>query len=209
VVSTEADIIRYLGVGVAVIGTAIAAPAGVGLITRSIGRRSRAMARRARGALARFIPALRRDVTVHAVTASARASLAGSASVSVTGFGWQPDADLDSKVERLREMIEAVMGDVGRAREEARQADGALADRISSVEQDLAQRLEELRNRIERAERDAARTDARGVLLLGLGVVLTGIPTELADVAVVGWAVVAGAILATASVIRSVLSGAG
>jgi len=45
----------------------------------------------------------------------------------------------------------------------------------------------DLTSRMDAAEKQAAAIDSRGILLLGGGVVLTGIPDELARVASVGW----------------------
>jgi hypothetical protein len=41
----------------------------------------------------------------------------------------------------------------------------------------------------------AAKTDARGVILIGIGAILTGIPDELAQVAWIGWLAFAIALL--------------
>jgi hypothetical protein len=47
------------------------------------------------------------------------------------------------------------------------------------------------------AARQAARVDPRGVVLLGLGVVMTGVPDGLARFAWLGWLVIAGALAVT------------
>jgi hypothetical protein len=48
----------------------------------------------------------------------------------------------------------------------------------------------DLTSRMDAAEKQAAAIDSRGILLLGAGVILTGIPDGLARVAWVGWAAI-------------------
>jgi uncharacterized membrane protein YadS len=48
----------------------------------------------------------------------------------------------------------------------------------------------DLTSRLDAAEKRAAAIDSRGILLLGAGVILAGIPDELAGVASVGWVAV-------------------
>jgi hypothetical protein len=55
-----------------------------------------------------------------------------------------------------------------------------------------------LRERIEAQERWQAQVDARGVLMIGCGIVLTGIPDELAVVALLGWAAILSVLVAVA-----------
>jgi fatty acid desaturase len=45
--------------------------------------------------------------------------------------------------------------------------------------------------RLDREERQAARIDARGIILIGLGVVMTGVPDGLAAPGWLGWFLVA------------------
>jgi hypothetical protein len=51
-----------------------------------------------------------------------------------------------------------------------------------------------LTRRLEATERRSAKVDARGIWPIGFGIVLTGIPDELARISVIGWLFVAGVV---------------
>lgn len=198
--ATLADWVRRVGVVAAVFGTAVAAPEGTARLWRWITGPVRWAWRKVRPWLARYLPFLRRSATVYPTTASG-AAVFGAAGVRATGFTWNPDAPLEDQVRLLHEqMIEfhaLIFTETHKARQEAREGDAEVRQMIEQHAGELRALHEAHQATHVAAQRQAARVDARGVVLLGLGVVMTGIPDGLARFAWLGWLVIAGALAVT------------
>ncbi len=85
-----------------------------------------------------------------------------------------------------------MFAEIEKARQEAR-------DSVTGLRQVVQQQADELRTAQQAhraahaaAQRQAAQVDARGVVLIGVGVIMTGIPDELAYFWPVGWLFIAG-----------------
>ena len=184
------DWVRRVGVVAAVFGTAIAAPEGTVRLWRWITSPVRWAWRKIHPWLARYLPFLRHSTTVYPTTAAGTAVL-GKIGMRATGFTWNPDAPLEDQVRRLHEqMIEfhaLIFTETDKARQEARDGDAKLRQMIEQHTGELRALHETHEAAHEAAQRQAARVDARGVVLLGLGVVMTGIPDELARFAWIAW----------------------
>jgi hypothetical protein len=150
------------------------------------------------------IPRLRRPQVVHIRSADS-AEAADAAWVNVTGLSWEEGMSIPAQIERLRAMVDQVLQEVGRVREQTRAQIAQVSGRLGVVESDLRTAVDDLRRRMEVAERRAAQANARGILLLGAGLVLTGIPQELAEFEVIGWTSVALAVVGTFWVLSAVL----
>lgn len=177
--------IRYVGVAVAVVGTGAAAPGGVNWLIRRFGESRRSVVIRIRSWLAQVFPSFAKSVTVQVGTAMATATALPPE--IVVRRGWEEFAPMIAKIERLRLML----GDLN---QELRRLEQRLDQEVVRVRTDMEEVLTEIRESIQRlsdhvyaSERDSARADARGILLLGLGVVMTGIPDGLAHFPPVGW----------------------
>jgi len=198
--ATLADWVRRVGVVAAVFGTAVAAPEGTARLWRWITRPVRWAWRKVRPWLASYLSFLRRSATVYPKTASGAAVL-GKARVRATGFTWNPDAPLEDQVRRLREqMIQfhaLIFTETDKVRQEAREGDAELRQMIEQHAGELRALHEAHQAAHVAAQRQAARVDARGVVLLGLGVVMTGVPDGLARFAWLGWLVIVGALAVT------------
>jgi hypothetical protein len=205
---TEADWIRRAGVLVAIIGTGAAAPDGVSFGSRWIRNKTRQVIRWGWVRLARFLPWLRRSATVHPMAGSAVATSSAGGLVTVKP-GWDPDAPLGSKVQRLHEQMVQAYADIEQVRQDAMAANAELGRRLEDRVGQLQASDQDLREMLEARERRAARVDSRGVFLIGLSIMMTGIPDGLAKIDWLGWLVVAGAITATALIVRAVRSDLG
>ncbi len=198
--ATLADWVRRVGVVAAVFGTAVAAPEGTARLWRWITGPVRWAWRKVRPWLARYLPFLRRSATVYPNTASG-AAVIGAVGVRATGFTWNPNAPLEDQVRLLHEqMIEfhaLVFAETDKARQEALEGDAELRQMIEQHAGELRALHEAHQAAHVAAQRQAARVDARGVVLLGLGVVMTGVPDGLARFAWLGWLVIAGALAVT------------
>jgi hypothetical protein len=191
--TTLSDWVRRSGVAVAIIGTAVAAPEGTALIWRWVIAALRVALGKVRAFLARMLPFLRRRATVHALAGSAVVRSGATATATVTP-GWDPDASLESRVQRLHEQMVWVYAEIDRARQEARGGDAELRQIMDQHVGELRAAHQAHQEVHVATQRQAARVDARGVVLIGLGVIMTGIPDELAYFWPVGWIFIAGGV---------------
>jgi hypothetical protein len=188
--ATEADWVRRFGVLVALVGTLVAAPEGTVLIGREIWTALRTARRRIWGSLARFLPFLRRSANVQGVTASS-STRAPSPSMRATGLQLRPDADLKERVDLLDQHIVQAFREIETVRQEAAAGDAALRQKIEREVNDLRAAIDVHQAAHTAAQRQSAQVDARGVVLIGAGVVMTGVPDGLATFPWSGWLVIA------------------
>jgi hypothetical protein len=187
---TEADVIRWAGVSVGVFGALIVAPTGVLLVLQDARALVLAVWSAIRNAWDRFI--LRKKKPAPAVyatggVAAAKATVGGALVVRHHG------APVDEQLRLLWDEVDRLGGLIRKVDEGSKGRDEAAAAMIGR-ESDARRRLRaELAARHERDERQSARVNARGLPLIGLGIVMTGIPDGLATWAWVGWLFIAAA----------------
>jgi hypothetical protein len=103
---------------------------------------------------------------------------------------WAEGESLEAKLESLRRGLEQAFEQISDVHRDAKSADAELNKALDQLSDDLQKVNADLTSRMDAAEKQAATIDSRGILLLGAGVILTGIPDELARVAWIGWVVV-------------------
>jgi hypothetical protein len=185
----EADWIRRVGVIIAVAGALIAAPDG----TASIWARVVELRRQIRRLLARYLPFLRRAIPGE-VTSSGDSGVGTEAMTVRKRVEWDNSALPDDKIERLHQQVEFLIQEVDDLRKASDAHHAALRTEIAQAEARSGERYRELVRRFEAQERRTARVDARGIWVISSGIVLTGIPDELAAQPFVGSVVAAAAI---------------
>ena len=197
---TLADWVRRVGVVAAVFGTAVAAPEGTARLWRWIASPLRWVWQKVRPWLARYLPFLRRNVTAYPKTAGG-AAVMGAFGIRATGFVWNPNASLEDQVkllqDRLQEFHALIFTETEKVRQEARAADAELRQTIEQQAGEFRALHEGHEAAHMAARRQTARVDARGVVLLGLGIVMTGIPDGLARFTWLGWLAIVGALAVT------------
>ena len=197
----EANWIRWAGVAIAVAGALIATPDGTSVAWHwIIGGGNWARAR-----LARFLPFLRRTISVEEKRDKDSGGSAERQSVT-RRIEWNTLAPDKDKIELLRQQVELLLQAVAAVRQEVRDREAVLLMAIEQAEVRLRDAHQELAGRLEAKERRAAQVDARGIWPIGFGIVLTGLPGELAEVAWVGWLFVAAGIALTFWMVRAVLT---
>jgi hypothetical protein len=87
-----------------------------------------------------------------------------------------------------------VFAEIEKARQEARDGVGGLRQVVEQQADELRTAQQAHRAAHAAAQRQATRVDARGVGLIGVGVIMTGIPDELAYFWPVGWFFIAGGV---------------
>ena len=83
--------------------------------------------------------------------------------------------------------LEQALEQISDVRRDAQSAAAELHAALEQLSRDLHTMSAKLTSRMDAAEEQAATIDSRGILLLGAGVILTGIPDGLARIAWVGW----------------------
>jgi hypothetical protein len=181
------DANRWVGVGIALVGCLVVAPAGTGLLWHTAAGWTHQRGHQLRGRLARVLPFLRRDATIRPNTVSAVAAVA-TATVTVSGRVWTPSAPVDERIEALRQHIAEVEGRLNEITSKLNAEREARERAVAELKQTLKEETAALCRQLEERERDSARIDARGLPVIGLGVLLSGVPDELASLPIgLGW----------------------
>jgi hypothetical protein len=110
---------------------------------------------------------------------------------------WEPDADDQRKLEVLRIQHDLLLENVRRLRTEGFQRLADLQNDLSAAEARVRAMHEEMARTLAAKDRLAAQIDARGLWPIGFGILLTGIPAELAYHPVLGIAVTALGVILT------------
>jgi hypothetical protein len=157
------DLNRYVGVALAVVGSVVVAPHGTVLLWRSATDWPPQRKQQLRRQLARFLPFLRRDVTIHAASATGDVSAFGSATATVSARAWHPDAPVDERIEALRQHITEVEGRLNEVTGKVRKETASREQVVAELKGTLAEKTAELRRLGEEKERESAQIDARGL----------------------------------------------
>lgn len=182
------DVNRWVGVVIALVGSVVVAPGGTGLLRRSATDWMRRRKHQLRGLLTRFLPFLRRDVTIHAAGATGVTSASGGATAIVSGRAWQPGASVDERIEALRQHITEVEGRLNEVTRTLREETESRERAVAELKRTLEEETVELRRLLEKRERESARIDARGLPVVGFGILLSGVPDKLASIPFgLGW----------------------
>jgi hypothetical protein len=194
---TLSDVVRWVGVTVAVAGAVLATPEGIAAAWRWVRERC-----------IRLLAMIRRFMHRPAPVVNATAAMSGVATLSgrAHAYRWQPwrqDAEEDEKIEILHKQVELLLehynelhGLVGRT------ADEFLRE-THEVERRAVGHVQQLSSDLDAERSQASRVDARGLGPIALGVILTSLPDELATVRAVGVLAIVVAIVWTAAAMPS------
>lgn len=193
---TLADGIRWSGIIVACAGALVAAPGGVARIRDGIMDTAWKLWRRLLGQLARVLPWLGKDANVPPATARGSVRIP---TPRISGRGWvwnenDPDAQ---KIDALRRQILELWEELSRAQQQARAGTEALRTELMRDLAALRADHHAVIQQHEQEKRQDAQIDARGLPLVALGIVLTGVPDGLAARPWIGWPATAVALLLT------------
>jgi len=202
-----ADTNRWVGVFIAVVGSIVVAPAGAKLLWRTSWGWLKRQGVRTRNQLARVLPFLRRNVIVRPVGVAGEASMSGALVATASGRVWWPTAPVDERIEALRGYLLELEGRLNETNRQVRSERSDRESAIARLEQALKTETTELRRALDEMDRETAMIDARGLPVIGFGIVLSGIPDELSAIPWhLGWALpplgVFSALMATFHAIR-------
>ena len=184
---TLSDWFQWIGVGVAITGLALATPDGIAAAWRSIRgglRKTDALIRRLIGRPQQVVGAL--DIALKPM------GLAGRGYVD-TWKPWSEKAKTAEKLGILHEQAEELRRRIDNLRTQIDGDISGVEKKIREVESRLSAVIRQVRSEMSGERSQASHVDARGLLPVALGIILTGLPDELAKVPVLGWLVVAAA----------------
>lgn len=122
--------------------------------------------------------------------------------------GWNPNDPVDARIEALRQRITETESRLDELTKDVSRESAERKAAIADVERKLHAEIRKLNETLEKQERDATVLDARGLPSVAIGIVLSGVPEDLARIPWhIGWILpvigAAAAILAIVSAVRS------
>jgi hypothetical protein len=179
---------RIIGVAIAFVGCLAASPGGAVAFIYVVFDMLRRGWERCRAFLGKWLPFLRRTVNV---SGSANIKLSASGVVTVTrDMPWDEAWDPDHKLRQLHADVLRLHTALASHREEVGKA---LADRDSALQTirvDLENLISDVRRQLEELETSALTTDVRALPLVGIGVILSGVPDKIASLPLALWVIV-------------------
>jgi hypothetical protein len=113
---------------------------------------------------------------------------------------WREDATSDEKIDIMHRQADILRDHIRGLLQYVDGIDNQLQSGLKDTGGRLRSELQQLASDLRGERNQASRVDARGLGPIALGIILTGLPDELAAVAAVGWLAITGAILWTVAV---------
>jgi hypothetical protein len=166
-------VVRFVGIGVALLGAFVTAPAGSQRLARDLLNTARRVGR----TILRHLPWYHHSVSVHVPSIHGTAAMGlPTVTISASASVWSPNAPVAEQIERLRLRTDRLATELERLRDDHRKEVQDLRQQIEALQADHEHALAALRAELEGRERLAAQIDATGLPLIGLGIVLSGWP---------------------------------
>ena len=105
-----------------------------------------------------------------------------------TGKPWSEKATADEKLDTLHQQSEELRGRIDDLRTRHDRDRSSAQKEIREAESRLAAQIRQVRSEMSGERSQASHVDARGLLPVALGIIMTGLPDELAKVPAVGMA---------------------
>lgn len=175
------DVIRWVGVAVAVLGVILATPDGIAWSWLWVKNKRRSTWRSVRRVF-------RRGGQVVAGTASA--SGVGTMTGTADGYAWrewEEKASNHVKIDILHQQAELLLKQVIEVRAQTRRNAEELRKDICDAESRVVAQVHDLTLELRGERIQASHVNARGLGPVALGIILTGLPGELATIAPIGW----------------------
>jgi hypothetical protein len=169
---TESDVIRWVGVVIAVVGAILATPEGIASIWLYLKQQQRKLR-----VLAKRLLRHPTRVVGQGGVMVARSTMSGTAHAS-PWQPWLPLADADSKIEILHKQVDFLQEEINQLRRQMDRTSGDLTKKIREAEDRVRGLVEQLSSELRGERRQASRVDARGLGPIALGIVLTGLRTS-------------------------------
>lgn len=186
------EVVQWLGVAVGLMGVLAAAPAGVALLVRETRQQML-------GLLSRLFPnRFRRGGQSSFGLMSDHIGIFDQIAAGSSLGHWSEMLSLDEKAALLHRQVNELVTRVETLEQEFAAKHSELDQRVTVLAEQIAELASSLSDRLDQMERQAAQFDARGLVGIGLGILMTGIPIAIAANEGLGVLIVAGALLWTA-----------
>jgi hypothetical protein len=177
-----AEAVQVVGTFVTIAGLVVVAPDAAGRVMPDTWRAVLSAGRWARGWLARWLPRLRRNAEVNAPTMSGTAQMGDSEVGFMTVTLHDPPTTLEERFDRINDAIASIYNQMDDLRSGQDQSRAESARRHDQLHRDHA----ELRQQLERQQKQRRQLDYRGFPLAALGALLAGLPDSWLVTAPVG-----------------------
>jgi hypothetical protein len=194
------DPTRWLGVVITLLGALVINPSATDHYMRGVADQGVAGARQARGYLARYIPALRRDAEVHAVTAAVSTSWGNVTGTARGIVGWSVTATTDEKLALLDLRSRRLHDEIGDLQADLRNTEKRLSREHAEAVAALRHEDSELREALETFQQESVRADASALPVIVVGVVLGGLADDASGFPMWVWSL--GLVLVSGYAIR-------
>ena len=182
------EVNRWVGVVIAVVGAVVVAPEGTRLLLKGIRAWFRRRGQQVRDQLARFLPFLRQDVNIQVKATGGSLSTGVALLGSARGCAWDPSAPVDERIEKLLEYIAEIERQMDTVNQRLAQETSDRQQAVAELRVLLDAELADQRRLLDKREEQAAAIDARGLPVIGWGILLSGVPDRLAQIPFyLGW----------------------
>jgi hypothetical protein len=178
---TESEVLRWIGVAIAVAGTILATPDGIASAWHFTKRWNRKMS-----VLGRRLLRRPKKIVGFGGVVLGKSKLGGS----VFAHKWQPwlpRADADLKIDILHKQVDILQQEIAKLDAKIDQSGSDLRKEIQAAEERVLGQMRQLESEFRGERTTSSRVNARGLGPVALGIILTGLPDELADFAPGGW----------------------
>ncbi|MCZ9880537.1 hypothetical protein [Arthrobacter sp. B2a2-09] len=182
------ELIKWTGIGVALAGAILTSPDGTRRLVRGLWLWIQKV-------FLRRVPQ-----PAHNATVTMESHLTGRDSLTAE-LMWGPDSPLDHRIEILRGRIEGLKAELTDMKSELGGRLNVHDQILAQLSADIDETRRMLHTRIDISEEKSAQIDAFGLPIIGLGILLSGVPQELAAVAWLGVPLTAFSIVMTIAVL--------
>ena len=185
--ATLEDLSRWLGVVITLLGALVINPAASEHFVRGIVGQGGRGSRRVCILLARFIPWLRRDMTIQGATGTG-AALRGTVTGTARGIaGWAVGATVDQKLDVLEARTQVLHEEVGELQTALRKAEKQLKRDLARAVHRLRSEANEIRDAVDAFRQETVNANASALPVIVVGVVLAGLAPDAARFQVWAW----------------------
>jgi hypothetical protein len=191
------EVVRYVGVGTGLVGAFVTAPSETRLLLKD-GLSALTTVRRF---VLRHVPWYHRSATVHVSSIDGGVAFGGAhVAIHAEGWVWAPDGPVADQIDALRRRTDSLRESITQVRTEHSRRIDDVSTRLDASDAEHRAAITSLRRLHDEREKRGARIDAAGLPLIGLSIVLSGLPDQAvrqAPVSAILLAITAAALILT------------
>lgn len=180
-------ILKWTGVVLAVLGAILSTPHGTKHLFGDVRLGLRQAFHAAWDLVGRIVPRWRRKVPATVAAPAGIASGEAFGNLTITGHAWNAGADIETRVDQLKKRMDYLTVEMEARFERAFKSINDHGSELERLEQLWKETRTEIMERLADNDRKSALVDAAGLPVIAAGVFLSGVPTELAVLPIVGW----------------------